>query len=638
MSDVSSENRKVDEFLETVDKLSQERQKDDKKRQWQLERDIDQLSEKSRSNSPSFGSERPSLGSRASSKGHEIKELVFNRTASARTRFQEKWRNKAPELPERPRNPDFGSDDEELAPSLPSRPGNLKLDRPSRQNGPKSGSGPKTLGIDLPVRRARSPKAPSLPKRPEAQEEEIVVDLGIKMPVARKSAPPIPASKPGLAEKSDKVDTDIAPATPKRRELPEFMKPQKGTFAAMEERIKARGINQAAGTLGKLEQKPELASEPSKPEKPEKPKRISSFEQKSTDKESSTLAAKSTEKAPPAAPKPRAATVRESPSASVSSSPRPLPSKPRGSVSVTPEPVSTKLAPPKPAKPSLKAYEEKDSQELKNRILGLSPTKPKGPPAKPEKKDFDSDQKDLLKSQLEKLSKKLPPAKPAKPSRKPSFGNEKEVEGINALHSLKPAKPAKSPEISKAQVKQPEKEAEGLSALHKLRPIKPASLKAPTKPERTPSEDPKSSFHAELSGIIRASTEPSMRHSNALSSSLLDILKITPPNLPIRRIRTDPAPSKIVHATKSRSKGPKRRLPKSVAGDNNLPTIKQEETKPPVFSGIGLKMAAFESDSQPENKVVKTPPPKPAKKPPPIKAKKPDILAKPRNVSGELFI
>lgn len=627
MSD--SEGKKVNEFLDTLDKFSQERLKEEQKRKWQLERDIDQLSQsdKSRSSSPS-SSKRPSLSSRASSAGKDIKEIVFNRTASARTKFQEKWRNKGPELPPRPesRALDSGELSDEEAPQLPSRPGGLSLDR---------AQGRRNQGIDLPVRRSKSPEAPPLlPKRPSAHEEDEEIDIplsfGLAKPVARKTPPAKPTSKPKLAADTPEIE--------KPKSKPEFMTPR-GTFTAMESKIRDKGVGEAVNRLKKFEKEeedPKLnALKPTKPEKPLKPlvapkpgllAQLSKAEIGNDSKEKDL--------SKPEAPKPRAASTKASPAVSNTSTPRP--SIPTPSTLASKQ-LASKAAPIKPPikspKPTIEAYKDKDSEELKNQILRLSPTKPKEAPIKPAKKDFDNEQKELLKSQLLKLSqKKTPPAKPSPLKIKPS--------------------------IDKPSGDDPE----AISALHSLKPAKPAALKAPPKPEALQKfctirdhDDSKvalsvkNSFQAELSGVLRSSTEPSLgrsQFSSGSSSSLTETSKAEPPKASIRRVQTEPSADKIEHVTKSRAKGPRRRLPKylnekasSQVKIQPKEIMKESEAElkdgKDTSDGASSNEASFKETSE---KPTKVPPKKPAKKPPPIKAKKPDILVKPRNVSGELFI
>lgn len=786
MSDISSENKKVDEFLQTLDKLSQERLMDDQKRQWQLERDIDGLSE----DRP----KRPSLSSRASSASHDIKELVFNRTASARTKFQEKWKNR-----ERSRDSlEYASDDEfdDEGYQLPYRP------RTNRRQSRRAAN--KDMEIDLPTRN-------SLLSRLSEDHEDMDLDFGLRRPVARKTSslksfvsvdseeslgsPRTPkGERPGLMKSMKGSFSDMrglisdmnvkgslsdlkkkTSLTEMRSSLSELKKKgsfteMKGSFSDMERRIRRRGVGEQdsfsdesrdskekepktkkiskkearrqarvlnledrnnvwraesdeeevpkwkarvkahednswiaeededeasdkevvlpnRGFKSHLQRQISADLEPSartcrnhhnrqmsedsevdlpvrarnnrhsrrisddsemelptraarappkkqalwaaedsdedplgkpakpvKPAKPTKPLKPSQLEEKPSEVK------KPLQK--PEAPRPRSVSTTSSfgsskPEPAFKTEPRGL--KPEPKTFNKPEPKTlaklvtlaklepskpekppVKAAPPKPAKLSSKAYEAKDSQELKDQILKLSPSK-HAAPAKPIKKDFDNDQKDLLKGQLEKLAtKKQPPIKPAKPA-KPAVEKSDEAEAIGALHALKPTKPSALKAAPKPE------------ALQKFSTMK--QEKAAPK-----------NFHSELSGILRSSTEPSLRRGPA-SASTTSLVEFQPAKTSIKKAWTDPATTQISHVTKTRSKGPKRRLPKAASLENGLAPAKFEpktENEPKY--------------AEAEKPKAKVPPPKPAKKPPPIKAKKPDILAKPRTVSGELFI
>lgn len=821
MTDVSSENRKVDEFLQTLDKLSQERLMDDQKRQWQLERDIEGLSNES--------PKRPSLSSRASSAGHDIKELVFNRTASARNKFQDKWKNREKSL-------EYASDEEfdEDGYQLPYRP------RTNRRQSRRAAN--KDMEIELPRRNS---------SLTHLSDEDMDLDFGLKRPVARKTS----SLKSWVSKDSE--ESLESPRTPKG-ERPGFMKSMKGSFSDMrgsisemnvkgsfsdmkgslselkkkksfsemkgtlkkkssftemkgsftdmERRIRRRGVSEEGresddsretkekklskkearrqarilnledrtnvwraddseeeeevpkwkamaraqrqdnswiaegdeedseeseaemptrsvreylhsrqmsedselemaararnGRLNRVisedsevelptrgsrngrlnrqishdssevelptrfsrsarqnqiseeseESEVELPTrafkdtrkkqavwtaddsdedpmskppKPAKPVKPVKPLKAFKPEEKEEPKEAKRPWSK------PEAPRPRTASSTSSFNGATSA-PKPKPAfrKPEPKTFAIPEPKaekpepssfakpekpekpSVKSVPPKPAKLSSKAYEEKDSQELKDRILKLSPTKASAPakPAKLSTKEYEEKDSQELKNQLEKLAnKKQPPAKPAKLSKPAS--KDGEAEAIGALHSLKPTKPAALKTAPKPE------------ALQKFSSMK-AEKAAPK------------NFQAELSGILRSSTEPSLQKGPTNASSV-SLTESKPPTTTLKKSWTEPTLSEISHITKSRSKGPRRRLPKSASLTSSLAFEKSEAEADPEPKSKPEPKPEPTVAEKPKGKV---PPAKPAKKPPPIKAKKPDILAKPRTVSGELFI
>lgn len=581
MADVSPSSRKVDEFLHSVSELSQERQKDDNKRQWELERDIDQLRSRSGSRSP-FATSNTS-GSVTTPAAHGIHNLTFDR--SAKNRFRDKWKDKEPELPKRP------SSDEQSPPKLPAR-------KPEKDVVP-----------DLPAR-PREESPPKLPQRPASANQNRVlierdVDFGLAQPVARKQAPAIP-------EKI--VTTEI-----KTRKGPLPTKPAaKESFTQMEKRIRESGV-------------PDIKFPPEKPRGP-KPSIIAPKDKADKPAEKLSEQAGSKVEKPAIGPKPAKKDINKPSEISKLANDSSHSSLPNSSVAenkpkvsgVSPNPTTKPTIKPKPsipAKPSFKSYDAKDTEELKNMRSRLSPAKQIT--EKP-RKVFDQDQKGLLESQIEKLGgiKKMAPPKPAKPAREDSSAGP---EALDALVKLRPTKPSPAKPSAKPE------------AIAKIESLKARKNQSSEKSEPQDSSDDekvklndkaeppkKINFQDHLSTLLRPSTAPTLG---------LKLSSHAAPK-PIKRALTiSTALKPLSHPTKSRAKGPKRRLPKSIKSSSSEPLESSGQSTP---STSAKEKVFLEKDATGETTRIEDYK-RPAKKtPPPIKAKKPDLKA--RAVSGELFI
>lgn len=460
-------------------------------------------------------------------------------------------------------------------PSLPDKeiddglpPPRLPSRRDSNDNAPKLPSRPKP---EMP---------PKLPQRPSSSVGivERDLDVGLARPVAKKSAPVIPEKV---------LATEIKPRKPSPRPGPPT---GKSSFTQMEKQIKESGV-------------PKISFSP-QPATSAKP-----------------LAANNDDQKPPkpaVGPKPAKSPV-EKKSISSESSPSSSLSVSSKKTTICSEPT---IKPPRPAKPSFKTYDAMDTEELKNHRLRLSPTKAPTTTAKPTK-TFNQEPDGLLHGQIEKLggNKKVPPGRPIKPI----SVQTKEPEALSALSKLKPTKPP--PEKPRAK-------PEAIEKLEKLKARKtgpqgttpsPVSDAVKDKAElNNKVEPPKAAnFHDHLSSLLRPSTEPLMSTGKTTSPPMAK---------PIKRSLTFSAqPKNLEHVTKSRAKGPKRRLPKSVAAsdkpmkNSTVPAQALDAEKglaPQTKAPMGqIEKSAPVTSARPQKKV-----------PPPIKAKKPDI--KSRNISG----
>lgn len=563
MTNVSPSSQKVDDFLSSLSQLSQERLKDNQDRQRRLQRDIDEL--RRTPGTVEYVALRP-LGLLPATPllSHGIRELSFNR--SARGLFYEKWKDVGPELPHRP---------ESASPliGLGATPASAKT-RPLKPTKPNSLSTPGT--------------PPRLPQRPRETQETIEsVKIDLIRPVARQPRPVKPASSPAYS-------------TPKLSSQTEASGPL--SFVALEEKIRFRGTKILEDALETLPQMPPR---------------------------NKTLILDRLPKAAPSVPtKP----VQSKPQPAPLSSLLLLPQSSYGSPLSKSEPLKPQLKseskPPAPTKPkTLRAYEEDNTELLKHLLRQLSPAKPvrekKPPPGqfvpedhikqlqerrqRPEKPLKLKPTATVPEDKPEALSLKLKPTKPAPPKLESKPEALRQFETMRNPEVRKPEKP----EIEKPEIQKPES----------ISGSRVAQLNLTTKEPALPSDlsfkpVPAAQFHEHLTNLLRANTDP---------LSTLKPQARAPKQAPVRRA-TAPVEysAPLTHPNKSRSKGPKRRLPKSQTTSSSVSTFASAAS---ASSTSRTSSPAF-NRSQP-----------PKKKPPPIKGKKPDMEVKPRRIaSGELFI
>lgn len=329
-----------------------------------------------------------------------------------------------------------------------------------------------------------------------------------------------------------------------------------------------------------------------------------------------------------------------------------------------PEFLNTKLK-RSPEKPSLPPKRKPDEEEVPvvSQLQKLKATKP--PPRKPPK-PTDNEDEELLASTMEKLGKKkLPPPKAAKPSQA-----DKEPEILaQKLRSLSPSKTdtQSKPKDSKyleadaaelrlqmlrlgrsntaKQAPKPQAQpVEAIATLSKLKTAPPVKPKPKETPEalaklnalkhqqpptrKLPQEDEEPDFRAQLGNILKRGTPASMGSSDGrrspsdltpggvMSSALINSLQLSIALSSSGLKRSDTSGSgKLLHATKLRAKGPKRRLPKLVTSES------LSESAP--AKGNTLRKVSTDS------KLGKKAPPLPVKKKPAVES---------RQFSGEVFI
>lgn len=228
--------------------------------------------------------------------------------------------------------------------------------------------------------------------------------------------------------------------------------------------------------------------------------------------------------------------------------------------------IKNKPAPvvPKPHTKPKSLYETHDTEELKSKIGSLSPTRS----IEQQKALFNKYKKEdttLLNAQISRLGKVDKPEIAKKPdlSKKPEMLEKTEMKKPEVL---------KKPEVKKPEAKKPE-------AKKPEAPKKPQSQKPNTNPL------PEIDFKSHLSSLIRAGTAPQIGAAAPLSVSLK-----RSDSSPTASKREDTQPEgKLHHMNKTRAKGPKRRLPKSLNTEVSSAKLIQDshskDTKtPPVIN------------------------------------------------------
>lgn len=278
------------------------------------------------------------------------------------------------------------------------------------------------------------------------------------------------------------------------------------------------------------------------------------------------------------------------------------------------------------AKSSSSKYEEQDSKMIREQLDraknlknkpdtakdGATPPPKPAKPARPSVTSYEQKDSEILRSQMKKLNSR--PILDRK--------EEDQPEGLKALANLKTAKPPAKPAAPKS---------EALKKFEDLKSRNNVVAEKKVEEEKT-KEDPSSSFQNKLSNILRANTLPSLDSKEPQSSSPGVHRSSTFPKSASKsnEKRPDTAGGKLSHATKSRSKGPKRKLPGSMkkSGSSGSSNNEQTSTTP-------------SSSTIPEPAQAKIPDFK--KKVPPAvnregKRNALENLKPSRNFSGELFI
>ncbi|KAJ8140662.1 hypothetical protein OY671_006150 [Metschnikowia pulcherrima] len=658
MSNISPSSQKVDDFLSKISQLSQERLRESEKTKRSLQSDIYSLRDKSQhdfSTNTRYGD-------------FEVSQLTFNR--SGRDKLPSDSARSPPALPSRPK-PVFEARNLDGF-SQRNEPGSEKRQTPSKMGS----SPPDSYQPTLPSR----PKPVDVPRTIEKPSKPENLRKADTFKVVEKPLKPAVLSGSQNSSSNERNDDQLRPKSPQRPSA------QAQALAGLIRPVASKDTSihtiPSQNSSKKVNIPNYVAFPSTQISTGGAPTKIASFSDLETkiraragarDETTENLVSSSDgkdkldEKLPIPAPKPSWA------------------------------PALKPVTPVKPAKPTLRSFENQDTELLKDQIKRLSPTKTKqGETSR--KFDFETEKSpapspEKPRSNSNDFSKQaLRPMKPAKPQ---ALKHEPEVvfargnlrksqpkqpeqasvpEALRKFQSLKsgsanpphiihskgePKKNSASPrtiESNKNDNDKPDSQNSPKSSSEtRLASGKksPDVASAPSPPN--PGSGPKKpDFHAHLASIIRSSTEPSMMGPSSSKPVSMGKLK---------RASTVPEPAKaeqkLTHPNKSRAKGPKRRLPKSGSNVQSSSESKQAtpkksavsantqsismETNDPAYDRVSIHGSSHETEpsgksdmdaKHSEHLSIR----KPRKLPPPI-ARKPNFNVTPsRMVSGELFI
>ncbi|KAI5968233.1 hypothetical protein CANMA_002449 [Candida margitis] len=563
MTEVSPSSKKVDDFLSSLSQLSQERLKEDRQRQRNLQRNIDELRSRSNSASPVKNDSNYRSSSTRSSYQVSAPNLKFNRSKNIRDD------EVAPPLPKRR---DMKEEEEDEPPALPSR-SKIAEETPPR----------------LPTRKYQD-------------------SIGLLQPVARKQAPAKPSKPKAVYDKPEVLPSNNTEPGGHRsfRDIENLIKSGKASTKTLEsasEQLQEHkskpakpdwlsSLSSSKSTVRTKQQSPSSSSAPTSAITPTKPKPnswIDSAVSKSPESKPKT-------KAPLVKPnKPKHLELHCEAETTNNSEPEFMS---QFSKLKKPQLIPQKEPPVVKPKPNINTVHEPPAefQAKFNSIARSSPTKLK-------EKAVNYEENDAL--ELRSKLKKMAPAKPAKPKFNTSTYEQKDSEELRAqLDKLAHKKPPKKP-IKKAATE------EFKSSLNKRDP-EPTINRAP---DDLSFEDKLGALLSQAPVLVKASTFPQTETAKTKTT------------------RKQASSKTLTHATKSRAKGPKRKLPKNMqSGGGASKSVNKIDSKN-VSKDKGLG-AEEEQESKPQEEsrapIVK--------KPPPIKQKPQEIKVKPRVISGELFI
>ncbi|CAK9437289.1 uncharacterized protein LODBEIA_P16670 [Lodderomyces beijingensis] len=693
MTEVKGNQRnEVDEFLSSLSQLSQERLREDRQRQRDLQREIDELKSRSNSTSPakyhssSFNSSKPSARYTATAPP----DLKFNRSGKVnRLSEQQQQQQEEEDAPKLPRRRQQAEEEKEASPRLPDR---------------KSAAQAKT-----------PPRLPARKYKPDPEE----FSVGLFQPAARKPSPPPTVSA-------------VKPTTSRPQVIKGDAELGGNSFSAMERQIKSGSTSKGALWEFDKEQQQHQQKQQIRPTTATKPDWLSSL-----------AAAKNTQSTPQAAktqnvkispPKSKRTSwidsvVSKSPESKSNKSPFPpvKPNKPLQSTLATneehkkekekekqkpqlrslsssngkPEPeflsvfqklkreegtddsTSRKAPPPalKPKpKPSVENAQNAELLEFQNKFNSIGKSKPTVP-VKPKAATLDlKHYEDADTAQLRSKLSTMSVGKPSfKPKLKPSAKVEEEHDAAKVLSQLRkvpPSKPEKKPFSANDSNHKKKKDQEKEEADDNQESVSTFASKkavAPKPPPKMVKRVNAESFvsandKAKIPAAIDKPVETIMENSSVELSfeqrlgSILSKAK-TFPQAETRANFSSPRPqvkhglprartvsgddkikeSKLEHTTKCRAKGPKRKLPKTLQGAKDGPaaatttaTATRERTR--ILPSKNLQKetdptdkTTIEEDESADGFPI-------VKKSPPIKQKPKTINVKPRVISGDLFI
>ena len=591
-------SRRVDDFLDSVSKISQERERESTKRQRSLESNIDDLRQRLGSRSPNKRESSIELGDY--NKGPLVEQqgsFLLNASGIARSpSFDEEV---PPPMPERKK---------EIPPPFPKRP----WERNHQARGPSLEAGNIK---DQAFAKGRSP--PPKPKRPvenKSLDSKLLAPhsdnrlLNSDFPV--KNTRPTDTSLHADVTKNDivqktpleiKLITPVSskpkPGIPPNTELGKSKTNTYGGSRVLLGNTKHKGlkveykIGDDMGTIQREETKVRLDLE-RKPFRPEKPPVLSVENKKKTvtiEERLASLLVEPTQlrrgRTGPAQAPYIAETAKENNREKL-----PLKKFLLKEEELLESKVKLlaihrqqhKTPPPKPSKPSLSSYEEKDALQLKSQISRILSKEPPRIPKKPAFADYQRNDSDEIRNQIKKLGKEKSSAAPTnKALEKPSLSEGSLKTGSKPEG---PQKPSRDPNTLTG---------EDIKGKHPSPPSKPVD------------------FGSELSLLLsKKSTAQLLAPSPKQPSQRNPVNK----EVETKTEENIKSPS-LTHLNRLRAKGPKRKLPKNMAS-SQVNNVEQKEQVPSEYQK--------------------------SKKLPPIVNKRGKQRAldkmKPRNFSGEVFV
>lgn len=561
MTEVSPSSKKVDDFLSSISELSQERLREDQKRQRDLQKNIDALRLRLNSSSPVKGSSYQSLMSYSSSRGHDdIPLLKFNRSLRLNnenfsTNMRDLDEDKPPEMPQRPDSAgrqyrsSRGDAFNETPPPMPRRPAYESEESPPpmpprrdmKKSGPPKPSKPSGMSskfdIELinPIPMKTKPEL--LSKRNDIKVEpiqskspltegqkyrsftELENDIRKGSDVGGKTKDmvddlfavnSISNSKPLKPVKSDKLSTkpkDKVEGTPNVVPKPTYLSALSASKNQSEPSLIQSSISSAKQRYIPEHNNPSDVSiiKSSSPQREKKQNSWIDSAIKKNDISESPVKAAHREK--------------NSPTKHVKSSePEYLSLLARKKSPDTHKPDFK--TPPKPPKPSLETYTKAENELLKSQMQKLSSSKNKSAPPKPVKPSiskYEEQDTEVLKLQMQKLSHgRNAPPKPSKPSPKKYQDEDNAI----LLSQMKKLGRSSNSSITRGSTQQTN--PEGLAALAKLKPVKTVPLPKPASSNSIP--DPiKKLEHMKTSDRPVKKTPPPERPAAAKTSSSSDL-------------------------------------------------------------------------------------------------------------------
>lgn len=695
MTEISPSSKKVDDFLSSISELSQERLREDQKRQRDLQRNIDDLRLRLNSSSPTKGSSYQQPVSYSSTRGHgDIPLLKFNRSGKLSSdHFSTNMKNldedSPPEMPQRPSSvvrQYMGTRIDDIPPPMPRRPANADEELPP----------------PMPPRRDEKRSGPPKPSKPSGMSSKFDVEL--INPVPMKVKPEL-RLKQDFKEPSNKLKTPSAYGHKYRSFIELENDIKKGSDLDSNTKDMVDDIFSVNSKTNPKPIKPiksdKLSTKPNVKDKGErtpnivpKPTYLNALSATKYHSDSPLVQSVSSgtkqrfipdhnepsdvsiikQTSPQREKKPNSWLESAIKKSDILESPVKATNNQKDFSVKNTKPLEIGLlatrksserrrsdfnTPPKPPKPSLEKYTRTENELLKAQMQKLSSSKNKAAPPKPAKPSiskYEEQDTGILKAQMQKLSHdKNPPPKPSKPSPK----KYQEEDNAILISQMKKLGKKSSPSITRDST---EANPEGLTALAKLKPVKPAllslsktapsnpipepirklesmktsdrSLTSSASPERPVATKPPSSSDLNVSEPSKSPASFQDQLSSIIRASTVPNVRATKPASNIPRANTLPLREEATNATQSKLTHPNKGRSKGPKRRLPKKIANNVSTNEKAGGASGPSNTCQKSTQINDFKQKKIPPPinKASKQ------KALDNLKPSRNFSGELFI